>query len=163
MFRCEKCGGTFAHFKTPGQCPLCGVWASVRCQRCRYTAHADQFINNNDACPKCGAKVSIPGGGSSGCFVATVAFENADCFEIGVLRSYRDQVLKQHAWGRAVTQLYYRVGPFVAKLVSQSSLLKGLVRSCLVAIVSRCQRSLARLGHQDAEQDAPADADKPRP
>ena len=63
MYQCERCGGTFAHFKTPGQCPLCGVWASVRCTACGHTAHANVFINNADRCPQCGARVSVPGAG----------------------------------------------------------------------------------------------------
>lgn len=62
MYRCERCGGVFGSFTTPGQCPLCGVWASVRCTGCGYTGHANEFVKNNDRCPKCGARVSVPGG-----------------------------------------------------------------------------------------------------
>jgi rubrerythrin len=65
MYLCERCHGTFASFTTPGQCPLCGTWAHVQCQGCRYTAHANEFINNNDRCPKCGSIVSVPGGSDS--------------------------------------------------------------------------------------------------
>ncbi len=66
MYSCQRCRGTFGQFRTPGQCPLCGVWASVRCSGCGHTAHANVFIANGDRCPKCGASVSIPGGGSGG-------------------------------------------------------------------------------------------------
>ncbi len=69
MYRCEKCGGTFAHFKTLGQCPLCGVWASVKCSGCGHIAQAKEFIDNGDKCTKCGAKVPMPGG-STECFIA---------------------------------------------------------------------------------------------
>jgi hypothetical protein len=65
MYRCERCGGTFASFKTPGQCPVCRGWASVRCDGCGYTAHANEFINNDNRCPKCGALVSVGGGSGS--------------------------------------------------------------------------------------------------
>jgi DNA-directed RNA polymerase subunit RPC12/RpoP len=65
MYKCERCGGTFAQFKTPGQCPLCGVWASVRCSGCGYTAHANEFVKNSDRCPQCGAQVSVPGSSGS--------------------------------------------------------------------------------------------------
>ena len=61
MYRCEQCGGTFEAFKTPGQCPLCGTWASVRCTNCGHTDAADAFISNGDRCPACGAAVSFPG------------------------------------------------------------------------------------------------------
>ncbi len=63
MYRCEACGGTFSRFKVAGQCPLCKVWASVRCDGCGYTAHANAFIKNGDRCPQCGARVAVPGGG----------------------------------------------------------------------------------------------------
>jgi len=72
MYKCERCGGVFTVFKTPGQCPLCGVHASVKCADCGFIAHADRFIQNRDMCPKCGAQVVIPGGGSassSGCVI----------------------------------------------------------------------------------------------
>lgn len=61
MYKCERCGGSFAQFKTPGQCPLCGVWASVQCVACGFTAHANEFIRHSDQCPKCGARVAVPG------------------------------------------------------------------------------------------------------
>jgi len=64
MYHCERCKGTFARFKTPGQCPLCGMWASVRCNACGYTDDARQFIQNSDLCPNCGAKVALTGGGT---------------------------------------------------------------------------------------------------
>jgi hypothetical protein len=63
MYGCERCGGTFAHFKTPGQCPLCGTWANVKCRRrgCGYVAPATEFIAHGDRCPKCGCVVVIGG------------------------------------------------------------------------------------------------------
>jgi hypothetical protein len=65
MYICGKCDGTFVRFKTPGQCPLCGVWASVKCSTCGHIDTAKVFINNNDCCPKCGAYVSISAGSPS--------------------------------------------------------------------------------------------------
>ena len=61
MYRCEGCGGTFGSFATPGKCPLCGIVASVRCSGCGYTSDANTFISNNDRCPRCGARVMVPG------------------------------------------------------------------------------------------------------
>lgn len=54
MYGCSACGGTFFHFETPGQCPLCKRYAQVSCSSCGHSDSADVFINNNDACPKCG-------------------------------------------------------------------------------------------------------------
>lgn len=61
MYRCERCGGTFASFETPGQCPLCGTWASVRCTNCGHTDVATAFTSNGNRCPSCNAAVSLPG------------------------------------------------------------------------------------------------------
>jgi len=61
MYKCERCGGTFEHFQTAGQCPLCGVWADVKCDACSYTDDARVFIDNGDQCPKCGSIVLVPG------------------------------------------------------------------------------------------------------
>ena len=63
---CPYCKGTFDHFKVPGQCPLCGRWAQVRCMACGYTADANVFVANRNRCPRCGKRVIIPGGDSAG-------------------------------------------------------------------------------------------------
>lgn len=65
MYQCELCGRTFQRFKTAGQCPHCGVWASVKCTNCQHVAAADVFIANHDSCPKCGNRVAVPGSTNS--------------------------------------------------------------------------------------------------
>ena len=145
MYLCENCKGTFEHFKTPGMCPLCNVWASVRCEACKFTADANQFINNHDACPKCGAKVSIPGAGSSsGCFVATVAFADPYAVEVCVLRSYRNRILSRTRAGRVMIAAYYRLGPGMASIVSRSRSLKWVTRAVLKVVVKHCERVLEK-------------------
>ncbi|MBI1830569.1 MAG: hypothetical protein HYR84_03855 [Planctomycetes bacterium] len=76
MYRCDRCRGTFEHFHTAGQCPLCGLWASVRCTGCGHTASANVFISNGDTCPKCGASVASPGDGG-GCAILLAAMLTA--------------------------------------------------------------------------------------
>lgn len=61
MYYCEGCRGNFARFKEPGRCPLCGMYASVKCSGCGYTASASVFIANDDTCPECGAHIGMPG------------------------------------------------------------------------------------------------------
>jgi hypothetical protein len=146
MYKCEKCRGTFEHFETPGQCPLCKVWASVRCDACGFTDAANKFIDNNDCCPKCGAKVSMSGGGSSECFVATVAFSDPNAMEVCTLREYRDLVLSRTKLGQSFIRAYYKHGPFLASIVSWSRVLKSITRAVLVVIVSYCKKSLKRRG-----------------
>jgi hypothetical protein len=61
MYQCERCRGTFQFFQTPGQCPLCKTWASVRCDACRHIAPASVFIDAGNMCPRCGRAVYIVG------------------------------------------------------------------------------------------------------
>ena len=65
MYICGNCHRNFARFKTAGQCPLCGVWAEVRCTGCGYVASAQVFINNSNRCPRCGKLVAVDAAGSS--------------------------------------------------------------------------------------------------
>jgi hypothetical protein len=58
---CENCDGSFLAFKTPGQCPLCGAWVSVRCTNCGHIDAASAFIDRGDRCPKCGAGIDFAG------------------------------------------------------------------------------------------------------
>lgn len=58
MYRCTNCGGSFSYFEKPGQCPLCKVWAVVKCTSCGFTDSAITFIQNLNKCPKCGAAIS---------------------------------------------------------------------------------------------------------
>lgn len=60
-YECGRCGGSFAAFVTPGQCPLCGAWVRVRCENCHYTDAASVFIESGNRCPNCGAEVDIVG------------------------------------------------------------------------------------------------------
>jgi hypothetical protein len=61
MFRCEDCGREFAHYETPGKCPLCGIWAKVRCEECGYFGAASFYVQKGNKCPRCGRKAQIPG------------------------------------------------------------------------------------------------------
>jgi hypothetical protein len=60
-YTCDRCGGSFAAFVTPGQCPLCGAWGNVRCTNCGYRDAASVFIENGNRCPNCGAEIDLAG------------------------------------------------------------------------------------------------------
>jgi DNA-directed RNA polymerase subunit RPC12/RpoP len=85
MYKCERCGRTFEHFKTPGKCPLCGVWASVRCAACGHTDGANVFINNNNRCPKCGVYVPGPAGSTASPVKETPKETGYSCPECGTI------------------------------------------------------------------------------
>jgi len=72
---------------------------------------------------------------SSSCFVATAAFGTPWADEINILRSWRDQVLVDSVTGKVFINFYYKVGPYMAKVVEKSSLLKSLVRNIIYRII----------------------------
>ncbi len=72
---------------------------------------------------------------SSICFVATAAFGTPWAPEIDVLRRWRDTVLVKSIAGRLFIAVYYKVGPYIAKVVEKSALLKQLVRNMIYELI----------------------------
>ena len=73
---------------------------------------------------------------SSLCFIATATFESEDAPEVLALRSFRDTVLLPHFLGRAFTNLYYKLSPFIAVIIAQSPALKRISQFILKHIVA---------------------------
>ena len=63
---------------------------------------------------------------SGGCFVATAVYENEDHFNLIILRSFRDNFLRQYSTGRSFIAFYYEHGPKLANKVKESSILKAI-------------------------------------
>lgn len=79
----------------------------------------------------------IPGGGKSGCFVATVAYGTPLANEVVFLQEFRDRYLLKSGPGRALVFCYYRLGPTVAVMVNRSQILMNLTR-CLTRLIIHC-------------------------
>lgn len=71
------------------------------------------------------------------CFVATSAFNNPVSFEVQILRSYRDRVLKQNFFGRKFILIYYKISPGIAHFLDHQTWLKPAVR-VLLRFVIKC-------------------------
>jgi hypothetical protein len=63
---------------------------------------------------------------AGGCFVATAVYGSHDHFNLIVLRSFRDNFLRQYSMGRAFIAFYYEHGPKLANKVKESSFLKAI-------------------------------------
>ena len=63
-----------------------------------------------------------------GCFIATVCYGSADCPEVILLRSFRDQVLMGQRLGRVLIQFYYSVSPVVAEWLAKRPTFSVLIR-----------------------------------
>ena len=88
-------------------------------------------LRNNELAAVLFALGEIPGvaksGGSSGkggCFIATATMGDYDHPVVMQLREFRDQYLLERNWGKKFTKYYYKFGPYPAKVISKSNLLK---------------------------------------
>lgn len=73
---------------------------------------------------------------SSGCFVATAVFQNADCQPVVKLRQYRDIVLTSSSIGRWFIQKYVVYGPMLAKIVFTFPWMRILLKPLLTFLAN---------------------------
>ena len=59
------------------------------------------------------------GGGK--CFIATAVEEHCEPMTVVTLKRFRDEILAQSLFGRAFTNIYYKIGPFIAIKLIRSS------------------------------------------
>jgi len=76
----------------------------------------------------------------SDCFIATATFGNAEAPEVVTLRQFRDRTLMGSYVGRAFVRAYYALSPALAGLVSQSGILKHILRLILSRVALCLQR-----------------------
>ena len=69
------------------------------------------------------------------CFVATAAFGNPYHPMVFLLKQFRDQYLATWAGGRALMQLYYREGPYIAEIIQDKPWACALARLLLLPFV----------------------------
>jgi len=67
------------------------------------------------------------------CFIATAAYDTPRADEIDILRTFRDDILQQHAIGRLFTNTYYRTSPPIARWIRTSPRRRRLVREYFVS------------------------------
>lgn len=64
------------------------------------------------------------GSGNSGCFLTTVCCEEKglpdDCYELTMMRKYRDEVLKKTAYGQQIVKFYYEQAPRIVEQINNS-------------------------------------------
>lgn len=68
---------------------------------------------------------------SSDCFVATAAFGTPLQTEIQILREWRDNELSFSIAGRQFIDIYYKVGPHLARLVEKNKFIARISRSII--------------------------------
>lgn len=69
------------------------------------------------------------------CFIATAAFaDSPDAMELLLLRRFRDQRLRRHAFGRQMIFVYYKISPPIGRALAHSPRLRRLVRQSLTRL-----------------------------
>ncbi|MCB0738956.1 MAG: hypothetical protein KDC92_15715 [Bacteroidetes bacterium] len=97
----------------------------------KFTTVRQSVVSN----VKTGAgNMQIESKSGASCFVATVAYENADHANVRFLRAFRDEFLAYSSNGRAFIGWYWRVGPRLALIVGNNALLKWFTR-CLLSLI----------------------------
>lgn len=72
-----------------------------------------------------------PSAKRSGCFIATAVYEDEAHPSLGILRTYRDEVLLASRPGQAFVAMYYRLSPFVARHLT-APLARDAVRTVII-------------------------------
>ena len=75
------------------------------------------------------------------CFIATAAYGSQMANDVGLLRAFRDQLLKQSPLGELAVEAYYTFGPAPAGVIGESDLLRASARRLLGPIVTRVRES----------------------
>jgi hypothetical protein len=69
------------------------------------------------------------------CFVATAAYGSVMANDVGMLRHFRDAILRNSALGELAVESYYTFGPSVAGVIGESELLRATARGFLAPII----------------------------
>jgi|GEM_PF-1352314 len=75
-----------------------------------------------------------------GCYIATAVYGSYDAPEVMTLRRFRDETLRNSAFGRWFIRTYYRLSPPVAEKLKNAKRINAFVRSILDRWVDRLNR-----------------------
>lgn len=75
-----------------------------------------------------------------GCYIATAVYGSYDAPEVMTLRRFRDETLRNSAFGRWFIRTYYRLSPPVAEKLKNAKRINAFVRSILDKWVERLNR-----------------------
>jgi Fibronectin type III domain len=147
---------TDANFETAGSTAVAGV-APVDPGRPQTVTVAGLLpetdyqvgIRAFDECHNAGPLLVVPittsdrqAGEVDACFVATAAYGSPLAGDVGMLRKFRDAMLRSSVLGELAVEAYYTFGPLAAGVVGESDVLRATARAALDPLVTRV-RTLA--------------------
>ena len=71
----------------------------------------------------------------SSCFVATAVYGKNDCFQLSILRRFRDEILLNSFIGKNFVRFYYRIGPHVAANIKDRPVIRCFTKQVVDSIV----------------------------
>jgi hypothetical protein len=74
---------------------------------------------------------STSNNGSSGCYIATMAYGNYDHPQVLELRTFRDEFLSKSYLGRNFIKLYYRYSPLLVEKLKDKTKTNDIIRTLL--------------------------------
>jgi len=81
-------------------------------------------------------------GAVDACFVATAAYGSMLANDVGILRRFRDAMLRRTVLGELAVETYYTFGPAAAGAIAPSDLLRATARAALAPFVRAAKREL---------------------
>lgn len=78
-----------------------------------------------------GGRSSGGSSGSSGCYIATMAYGDYDHPQVIILRQFRDEVLDKSALGKWFIKTYYLYSPKLVERLKNKKTLNGIIRKAL--------------------------------
>jgi hypothetical protein len=79
---------------------------------------------------------SSGGSGSSGCYIATMAYGDYEHPQVLELRKFRDEVLLKSNLGTYLVKIYYKVSPRMVEILKNQKSVNSAIRGILNLIVN---------------------------
>ncbi len=76
----------------------------------------------------------------TGCYIATVVFDDYNDENVLSLRSYRDNILAKKHIGKILIDIYYKISPKLIKFIGASSVAKHVIRQILIVLVKKLNK-----------------------
>jgi hypothetical protein len=120
--------GSVQSFELDGLLPQTDYWVGIRAY--------DACRNYSDVAIVPFTTADPQSGEVDACFIATAAYGSMMANDVGMLRHFRDTMLKSTVLGELAVETYYTFGPPVAGVVGESELLRATARAVLAPLVA---------------------------
>ncbi len=78
-----------------------------------------------------------PVSSSGGCYIATMAYGDYNHPKVMILRKFRDDKLSNNIFGRSFIKIYYKLSPYLVKILKDSIVINRIIRNMLDKFVNK--------------------------